>query len=174
MASQGTALLGRRGVMLFLVVDLKGGGLDGWYSDRKYAEASAEAWSETLGHGSVIVVEFKDKQKRDWLIYDAALLNRRVVMRKKMFAFHSNENRAVDYLGEVISEQSDLLRIQAADAFMAVGLGLFELTSEVKDFPKRECRMFLDSGECLEVANLINKRIREEIRENKEDSCSTN
>lgn len=94
--------------------------------------------------------------------------------KKKMFAFHVMNNEAVDYLGEVISEEGDSLRIQAADAFMAVGLGVLDLTSEVKDFPKRECRMFLDSGECICVANLINKRIREEMKDKEGVKCSTN
>lgn len=63
--------------MVFLVVDLKSGGLDGWYFERKYAEASCEAWAETLGHGSVVVVELNGKQKRDLLIPEAVLLNGR-------------------------------------------------------------------------------------------------
>lgn len=60
--------------MVFLVVDLKSGGLDGWC---KYAKASCEAWAETLGHGSVVVVELNGKQKRDLLIPEAVLLNGR-------------------------------------------------------------------------------------------------
>lgn len=91
--------------------------------------------------------------------------------KQKMFAFHVMNNGAVDYLGEVISEQGDSLRIQTADAFMSVGLGVLDLTSEVKDFPERECRMFLDSVECIRVANVINKQIREEEK-NKEGVCT--
>lgn len=64
--------------MVFLVVDLKSGGLDGWYFEREYAEASCEAWAETLGHNMVVVVECKEDRKRRLLISPAALLNERM------------------------------------------------------------------------------------------------
>lgn len=76
-----------------------------------------------------------------------------------MFAFHVMENGGVDYIGEVFSESSGIIRLQVVDAIMATGCGMWSLTDEIRDVPKSECRVFLDNMACLETALRINNQI---------------
>lgn len=77
-----------------------------------------------------------------------------------MFAVHFREDRACDYVGEVFSETSDHVRIQVCDAFMLVGAGLWQLSDEVVDVDRSECRFFLTEAAAAEACATANAHIR--------------
>jgi hypothetical protein len=81
-----------------------------------------------------------------------------------MFAFHRMENGGVDFIGEIFSEASGVIRLQVVDAIIATGCGMWSLTDEICDVPKSECRMFLDQMSCLEEALKINNAIYAKMR----------
>lgn len=80
-----------------------------------------------------------------------------------MFAFHfsqkDDQRGGVDWIGEIKAAKGDMIRLQICDAFWATVMGQWELSSEIKDVPKSECRIFLDKWECLETALKINNQI---------------
>lgn len=79
---------------------------------------------------------------------------------KTYYALHIRQtDKSCDWIGEVIGSQDGILRIQIIDAVLGTGCGIWELTSEVKDVPKKECRMFLDNINCLEAGIRINNYI---------------
>ena len=76
---------------------------------------------------------------------------------KTIFAFHIKPlDSMVDYIGQVIHETETTFRLQVVDAGMAMGAGIWQLSDELCDVPKAECRMFLDETACLEKAVQIN------------------
>lgn len=76
-----------------------------------------------------------------------------------MFAFHIQPDGTVDYIGEVLAQRRDTLRLNVLDAVMATGCGMWCLSDEIRDVPKAECRMFADKLVCLETALRINSQI---------------
>ena len=48
---------------MFIVIDLKRGGLDGFYSNQKDADAAKYYWRERLGHDAVIVAQLDGDEK---------------------------------------------------------------------------------------------------------------
>ena len=76
-----------------------------------------------------------------------------------MFAFHQNADSTIDYIGKVVRETETKIRLQIVDAVMATGCGMWDLTDELRDVPKAECRLFTDKLTCLETALQINNRI---------------
>lgn len=79
--------------------------------------------------------------------------------RSKLYAFHLRPNGAVDYIGEVVSETADSIRLEAIDAIMSVGSGLWCLSGALYDLPKSECRLFNDRDACHITASQINDRM---------------
>lgn len=80
-----------------------------------------------------------------------------------MFAFHfsqkDKEQGGIDWIGEIKAAKGDMIRLQVIDAFAATVMGCWDLSSEIKDVPKSECRIFLDKSECLTTALRINNQI---------------
>ena len=50
---------------MFIVIDLKRGGLDGFYSNQKDADAAKYYWRERLGHDAVIVAQQLDDDEKE-------------------------------------------------------------------------------------------------------------
>lgn len=78
---------------------------------------------------------------------------------KPKFAFHEKPEGGVDYIGEIVGESADTIRMHVLDAFMATGCGLWCLSDEVRDVSRSGCRIFTDKITCLETALQINQRI---------------
>lgn len=70
----------------------------------------------------------------------------------KLYALTTGDNGYVAYVGEVISESADAVRMEVVDAFMFVGSALWQLSGELKDVPRASCRMFNDLEACAEAA----------------------
>ncbi len=77
----------------------------------------------------------------------------------KLFAFHILQNGGVDFIGEIISEDEHRVRMEVVDAFMATGCGMWELSGQIEDCPRNECKIFNDRMVCLEYALQRNQRI---------------
>jgi len=82
-----------------------------------------------------------------------------------MYAYHIIENGGVDWVGEVIGERNDLIRMKIIDAVMATGCGLWCITSQIKDVKKCECNFYLDKMECLESALQRNRKIYDQNKQ---------
>ena len=78
---------------------------------------------------------------------------------KTIFAFHVDPlNGRPTYIGQVILETETEFRLQVVDGLMAMGCGMWQLTDELHDVPKAECRIFLTELACLEKAVRINMK----------------
>lgn len=78
--------------------------------------------------------------------------------RTALFAFHLRPDGAVDYVGEVRAETGAMLRVEVIDGLSGLW-GIWDLSGELKDLPKNECRLFTEPGPCLTSANRINDRL---------------
>jgi hypothetical protein len=77
-----------------------------------------------------------------------------------MFVIHRQKDTGhVDYLGEVFSETETHVRIQAIDASLFVLGGMWELSDEIIEAPKSECRFFLTAEGASEACVRANKSI---------------
>lgn len=72
----------------------------------------------------------------------------------KLFAFHLRSDGNVDFIGEVVSESPASIRIECVSA-INLWFGLWDLSGELLDLPRAECRLFVDRDACVETANRI-------------------
>jgi hypothetical protein len=77
-----------------------------------------------------------------------------------MFAIHYKPDNSVDWVGEVFSDTHDRLRIQVVSALMLTGCGLWQLTDEIVEVPKSECRIFLTEQSAAEACFRANGRLK--------------
>jgi len=75
----------------------------------------------------------------------------------KTFAHNLNENGAVQYIGLVIKETDNTIRLEAIDP-ISMWAGMWVLTGCLYDLPKKSCRLFNDEQACMEAAMEINNR----------------
>jgi hypothetical protein len=71
----------------------------------------------------------------------------------KLFAFHRRPtDGAITYIGEVVEERGELLRIEAVDIIM-LWAGLWQLSGSLYDVPRSECRLFNDLEACVNAVD---------------------
>lgn len=75
----------------------------------------------------------------------------------KLYACHVLPNGGVDYVGEVLEERGEVLRIEAIDGVMFF-FGFWDLSGAIYDLPRSECRLFNDKGACVEDVVRRNRR----------------
>jgi hypothetical protein len=90
----------------------------------------------------------KDFQKRD----------RKPVAHKAsntLFAFTIGDHGYLEYMGEVVSESEDRIRLEVTDAilFLMTGGRLWQLSGELKDIPRSSSRLFNDRECCVHAAS---------------------
>lgn len=82
-----------------------------------------------------------------------------VEVERKLFAYNVNDEGGAEFIGEIISELNGTIRMEAIDAMMATGCGLWSLSGNIKDVPRDKCELFNDRESCLESALRRNQRI---------------
>jgi hypothetical protein len=76
-----------------------------------------------------------------------------------LFAYSVLPNGGARFIGEVLSEQNGIIRMEVADAVMATGCGIWVRSGQIEDVPRGECKLFNDAQECLIQALQRNNRI---------------
>ena len=72
------------------------------------------------------------------------------------YVIHCDSNGVVECLGSVLIKNQDTVEIQMVDAIMLVAAGIWSLSDEVTELPKKECRFFLSIEATLqEYARLV-------------------
>lgn len=73
----------------------------------------------------------------------------------KLFALHIDSNGSCDWVGEVLAETETTIRMELCDALLLC-CGLWNLSGELRDLPKQECRLFNDRDACAIAAERMN------------------
>jgi hypothetical protein len=74
--------------------------------------------------------------------------------RPKLYALTINDRGAISYVGEVIEERGDFIRLEAADPVM-MWAGFWSLSGCLYDVKREQCRLFNDLEACVMRANAM-------------------
>jgi hypothetical protein len=72
----------------------------------------------------------------------------------EVFAFSTDDNGDVVYIGRVISEAPTHIRIEAVNALLLWG-GMWSLSGAMYDVPRGQVRLFNDRDSCVEAAERL-------------------
>jgi hypothetical protein len=81
----------------------------------------------------------------------------------QLFALHLIAGDDVDYVGEVVSEGPTTIRVNVVNA-LSLMFGLWDVSGELLDLPRTECRLFTDRDACVMALDRINARKNREAR----------
>lgn len=70
---------------------------------------------------------------------------------RRLYGFNVSPDGAVHYVGEVVGESPEFVRLEVVDGLMFAA-GLWTLSGELRDVPRSECRLFNDCEACAEKA----------------------
>lgn len=76
------------------------------------------------------------------------------------FIVHYKTDRTVDWVGESVSQSPGRVRIQVCDAFQLSICGMWQLSDEVVEVPKSECRFFTTERAAAEACERANAHLR--------------
>jgi hypothetical protein len=69
----------------------------------------------------------------------------------KLYAFTWNSDGVLSFVGEVVGDDGSTIRIEVVDVVMYLS-GFWELSGELRDVDRSQCRIFTDMMSCVEAA----------------------
>ena len=78
--------------------------------------------------------------------------DRKQAVPAKLYAFTLSDVGRTQYVGEVVSETADRVRLETVN-ILSLWAGFWDSTGELVDVPRSRCRLFTDVDRCVEAAD---------------------